>query len=40
MIYFFPHKSIMSGSVTDSDACGTDWEKWIPQNGKIYPNSL
>ncbi|XP_071169375.1 uncharacterized protein [Mytilus edulis] len=21
----------MSGSVTDSDACGTDWEKWIPQ---------
>ncbi|XP_076105627.1 uncharacterized protein LOC143073756 [Mytilus galloprovincialis] len=24
-------KTIMSGSVTDSDACGTDWEKWIPQ---------
>ncbi|VDI06304.1 Hypothetical predicted protein [Mytilus galloprovincialis] len=21
----------MSGSVTDNDACGTDWEKWIPQ---------
>ncbi|XP_071169430.1 protein mono-ADP-ribosyltransferase PARP14-like [Mytilus edulis] len=25
----------MSGSVTDNDACGTDWETWIPQIGII-----
>ncbi|CAC5404074.1 PARP10_14_15 [Mytilus coruscus] len=26
----------MSGSVTDSDVCGTDWEKWIPQIDSTY----
>ncbi|XP_071169373.1 uncharacterized protein [Mytilus edulis] len=30
----------MSGSVTDSDACGTDWENWIPQIDSTNENDF
>lgn len=37
--FFFSVKRIMSGSDTDSDTCGTDWENWISQIGKTKKKS-